>query len=339
MRFFCFSLLISLDLVSSMPTFEDLLPHALHATDMPKFIEYQKCFREKDQHDILKSFFLKEEFSTSLECIRCKEKKDDAENIQLIDENLDRIMNVIPDVDRNGQTILYSACKNGYGVIVDRLLNKKHSVNERTKLGFLPIDAAARQGNTAIVEKLLAYQNENHADEYGATALHWAALYGKKEVVSRLIKFGYDVNACAYKDLQTPLWMAVKGGKSYSNEAFSSEDHEEVVTLLLGAGAYINYLNPLSQTPLFMALRCSSITIACILLKHGADLNLLDQNTFLKYNKPLFNKMRENPYCFFCKKNKPDYECSRCSYVCYCSIKCQQDDWFFHQSLCERFSS
>lgn len=125
------------------------------------------------------------------------------------------------------------------------------------------VSATDRQGQSLlhvvptkdIAELLLARGvavNAKRTD--GATALHLAAVYGRKEVVQALLAHGADVNART-KDGITPLHYA-KGS--------------EVVELLLASGADANAADSGGNTPLYMA---DEPVVVELLLLRGAALN------------------------------------------------------------------
>lgn len=157
----------------------------------------------------------------------------------------------------------------------------------------------------------------------GATALHLAAVYGRKEVVQVLLAHGADVNAKT-KDGITPLHYAkgsevtklllASGAKvdvpdNGGNTPLYTANESAVVRLLLANDASINAKNLVGQTPLLRMIRtyisnlpAHSITIGPLddlfvvthgganievikaLLDHGADVNLDDREGYT----PLF---------------------------------------------------
>ena len=92
----------------------------------------------------------------------------------------------------------------------------------------------------------------------GFTALHYATLFDRTDVIKRLVDEGADVNRQDrwYKD--TPLHMAAL----YNNT--------EAVRLLLDNGADINLINDGNKTPLHVALKGSEIESLLLQLQQSA---------------------------------------------------------------------
>ena len=89
---------------------------------------------------------------------------------------------------------------------------------------------AAKDGDTDTVVAMIDAGDSIEQitdDEYGVTALHIAAVYGQVPVIQALLSRGAQIEQ-EDKDGQTPLILAAWRG------------HQEVVSLLLVAGANIN---------------------------------------------------------------------------------------------------
>lgn len=133
----------------------------------------------------------------------------------------------------------------------------------------------AKTGNTKKIEESMALvkEDERRADERRAfvnqqddtdkrwTALHWAAFYGKSEVVEILTKIGADVNAIG-KFGQSPLLCAV------------CNNYENIVLKLIESGALVNQQDSEGLTPLHMAARGGYINTVIMLILAGADPSL-----------------------------------------------------------------
>ena len=73
---------------------------------------------------------------------------------------------------------------------------------------------AAKQGNTAVIEKLLrdGVDVKTKDEEYQSTALMWAAHNGHAQAVRMLIDNGAEINARRFKG-ETALWFAAQKGQ------------------------------------------------------------------------------------------------------------------------------
>jgi hypothetical protein len=145
-----------------------------------------------------------------------------------------------------------------------------------SKIGFgqeSEIIEAAKSGNVEKVKALLKENPELIDTEdsgLGATALHWALLYGKKEVIKVLLAFDPDVNKAEAHGGTTMHWAA-------------HFDDAENIRWLLDRGAEIDHVNQYGRTPLLVAARRGNINVAKHLLDQGAKINakVLDGSTAL----------------------------------------------------------
>ena len=85
----------------------------------------------------------------------------------------------------------------------------------------------------------------SHGD--GWTALHWAAISNRTDVIERLVHEGADVSRQDNRRKETPLHKAAR----YNNT--------EAVRLLLDNGADINLKNNKNKTPLDYARKGSEV--------------------------------------------------------------------------------
>ncbi|XP_073442034.1 poly [ADP-ribose] polymerase tankyrase-2 isoform X1 [Dendrobates tinctorius] len=119
---------------------------------------------------------------------------------------------------------------------------------------------ACRNGDVERVRKLVASDNVNGRDTAGrkSTPLHFAAGFGRKDVVEYLLQSGANVHARDDGGL-IPLHNACSFG------------HAEVVNLLLRHGADPNARDNWNYTPLHEAAIKGKIDVCIVLLQHGAD--------------------------------------------------------------------
>ncbi|KAM9794275.1 poly [ADP-ribose] polymerase tankyrase-1-like [Syngnathus typhle] len=128
---------------------------------------------------------------------------------------------------------------------------------------FRELFEACRNGDVVRVKKLVDTANVNAKDMAGrkSTPLHFAAGFGRKDVVDHLLQTGANVHARDDGGL-IPLHNACSFG------------HSEVVSLLLCQGAEPNARDNWNYTPLHEAAIKGKIDVCIVLLQHGADPNI-----------------------------------------------------------------
>ncbi|KAM3913542.1 poly [ADP-ribose] polymerase tankyrase-2 isoform 3-T3 [Leptodactylus fuscus] len=136
---------------------------------------------------------------------------------------------------------------------------------------------ACRNGDVERVRKLVTADNVNSRDTAGrkSTPLHFAAGFGRKDVVEYLLQSGANVHARDDGGL-IPLHNACSFG------------HAEVVNLLLRHGADPNARDNWNYTPLHEAAIKGKIDVCIVLLQHGADPTIrnTDSRTALDLSDP-----------------------------------------------------
>uniref|UniRef100_A0A8C9S0K3 Poly [ADP-ribose] polymerase n=1 Tax=Scleropages formosus TaxID=113540 RepID=A0A8C9S0K3_SCLFO len=128
---------------------------------------------------------------------------------------------------------------------------------------FRELFEACRNGDVSRVKRLVDSGNVNAKDMAGrkSTPLHFAAGFGRKDVVEHLLQTGANVHARDDGGL-IPLHNACSFG------------HAEVVGLLLCQGADPNARDNWNYTPLHEAAIKGKIDVCIVLLQHGADPNI-----------------------------------------------------------------
>uniref|UniRef100_A0A8C7FV96 Poly [ADP-ribose] polymerase n=1 Tax=Oncorhynchus kisutch TaxID=8019 RepID=A0A8C7FV96_ONCKI len=137
-------------------------------------------------------------------------------------------------------------------------------VNIRTgNLAVTQLFEACRTGDVSRVKRLVDTVNVNAKDMAGrkSTPLHFAAGFGRKDVVEHLLETGANVHARDDGGL-IPLHNACSFG------------HAEVVSLLLCQGADPNARDSWNYTPLHEAAIKGKLDVCIVLLQHGADPNI-----------------------------------------------------------------
>jgi uncharacterized protein len=144
-----------------------------------------------------------------------------ANHIDVIDALLKRGFDVNA-VDREGNTLLMIAAKEGSPAATTRLLAAHPKVNARNEFGETALMLASIQGHLDIVRSLLIGGADSN--QPGWTPLMYAAANGHINIARLLISYGALVNATADNGY-TALMMAAREG------------HADLVSLLLSHGA------------------------------------------------------------------------------------------------------
>nr|XP_032525915.1 poly [ADP-ribose] polymerase tankyrase [Danaus plexippus plexippus] len=147
---------------------------------------------------------------------------------------------------------------------------------------------ACKVGDVARVKKLITPQSVNARDTAGrkSTPLHFAAGYGRREVVEILIAGGAALQARDEGGLQ-PLHNACSFG------------HADVVRALLAAGAPPAARDNWGYTPLHEAAAKGKVDVCIALLQHGADPNIrnTEGKTPLDLADPATKPVLTGEYC------------------------------------------
>ena len=168
----------------------------------------------------------------------------------------------------DGSTPLSLACQKGYAEIVELLLaHERIEVNKATTDdGSTPLSLACQNGHVNVVTLLLAHDrieaNKATTDD-GATPLSIACLKGHAKVVALLLAHdGIEVNQATTDGGTTALAWACQAGNL------------GVVALLLAHGGIeVNNARTDGGTPLHAAVYAQLLSLAQLLVVHGASLD------------------------------------------------------------------
>jgi ankyrin repeat protein len=171
-------------------------------------------------------------------------------------------------------------------------------VKARDADGNTPLHGTAAFDERAVAEALIAAGADVKAvDRFGRTPLHRAAECGASEVVEALLAAGADVNAADakglcpihvagysiwYRDFNSPLvsMLLAKGAKVSMVATVSLGTAEQIEARLKEDPEQVNAPAPKTEsdepvTPLLMAINREDIAIVNLLLRHGADPNVM----------------------------------------------------------------
>ncbi|CAG9762790.1 unnamed protein product [Ceutorhynchus assimilis] len=165
------------------------------------------------------------------------------------------------DVRNNrGLTALHLAAQMGHSAIVNMLLENGFSVdgtqiNQLTPLHY----ASSNHDDVHLIEILLKFDAEiERKNIFGRTALHLASQNGHSTVVNLLLKNGANVNARDNHG-ETPMHKSI------------SKNKQEIVSILLQHGALLNIKNYQQENALDTARSCNFPEIIQILVKHDEN--------------------------------------------------------------------
>jgi ankyrin repeat protein len=149
--------------------------------------------------------------------------------------------------------------------VVRKLIAQGIDPNSRAEDGLPAIHKALREDSPKVVEVLIdqAALNVNLRNSAGETPLMMAAIRGNLSAMKRLIERGAQVNQEGW----APLHYA------------ASQTAVEPLALLLDKGADINARSPNGSTALMMAARYGSEDGTKLLLRRGADAQLLNEQS------------------------------------------------------------
>jgi O-acetyl-ADP-ribose deacetylase (regulator of RNase III) len=133
-------------------------------------------------------------------------------------------------------------------------------------MGKRPLIVAALLGYREITELLLAHGADlQGTDDFGMTALHWAAQFGRSNIAELLISRGADIQA-PNKEGWTPLFSAAANGQKKAAE------------LMIAHGAEVNRRDLSGLTPLHVAAVRGFKDVTELFIAHGADSNAKDMH-------------------------------------------------------------
>ncbi|XP_057335584.1 ankyrin repeat and KH domain-containing protein mask-like isoform X2 [Microplitis mediator] len=187
----------------------------------------------------------------------------------------------------------------------------KRGANVNGVIGDIsPLQEAAQSGNKELVELLIKKgANVNHVTEFGRLALETVCDYNNLELAKILIDAGSDVIISL--DHYAPLKSAIKLNNQELAEYlinhcinaeitcnFSAalicavqENRKKIVELLIKNGANIDYTPKYGRSPLCSSIRNRSSEMTKVLIKAGADINLLSERC-----TPLIEAVRMKDY-------------------------------------------
>ncbi|KAG9943476.1 hypothetical protein KCU85_g8660, partial [Aureobasidium melanogenum] len=188
--------------------------------------------------------------------------------------------------DASGRTELHEII-GGHGKCdadtIKLFVSRGVNVNATDDENISAVHLAANRGDQSIVQALIAAGADvNIKSADGQTLLHEAAIGGSVDVIRSVLGYGVDLEA-RNNDNKTPLAVACA----------ERDGSDEVIQLLLAAGAKVSVVDRWGSTPLHQLANNSRTTAATMLLDTGEiDLALRTQSGL----SVLDNAAREGDY-------------------------------------------
>uniref|UniRef100_A0ABD2VUK8 Uncharacterized protein n=1 Tax=Trichogramma kaykai TaxID=54128 RepID=A0ABD2VUK8_9HYME len=163
--------------------------------------------------------------------------------------------------------------------------------NYRDEHGFTYFHGACMAGKRITVLKLLRAGVDVNLDTYACSPLHIAAQYRQKEIVDVLLKRGADPNARDHEQ-STPLHALSRPCfceyASCDNFCDCQKPVDDIVRMLVEKKADIEARDRHGDSPLQSSVSRFHVELTRSLLKHGADLNSLNQDRMFSWNFTTF---------------------------------------------------
>ena len=141
-----------------------------------------------------------------------------------------------------------------------------------------PFVAAAHDGDVSTVARLIKQGTsvDQRGELGGWTALHAAAAEGQVGVAKLLLEHGATVDVLDEQGY-TPLHTTARSSFGHGHSPKTAPQRTEVAASLLDHGAAVNARTPYGDTTLSEAVLPNNIGLVKLLLAHGADPNIANQ--------------------------------------------------------------
>lgn len=202
-------------------------------------------------------------------------------------------------VDSRQLTALHWACIKGNVQVIPLLIEKGADINAKDDRGFTPLHWACLEGNKEVSELLLKLGADiNAQDIEGITPLHLTCEQGREEIAQVLVNAGALVNAVDEEQL-TPLHLAIRSKNEKIVELLTTQrsiiidvkdvngstplhlasisGSNEIIRMVLAAGAEVNAKDSTGMTPLHWASVQGDEEAVKLLLQQGADIHVTDE--------------------------------------------------------------
>lgn len=181
-------------------------------------------------------------------------------NLEILSNLLHQNPSILADtrLASPAESLLHEAIKHGHSDFVHELMRlDPHIATDMNQYGFRPLDVASIMGNTAIVKTMLSFDRNlcGVAGRDSRTALHYAAVKGRVEIIGELLSTCPDCIDQITVHGETALHLAVQYCQF---EAFN-----ELVNWLdrLGKASIINVGDGDGNTALHLAVSTKQFAV------------------------------------------------------------------------------
>ncbi|KAB0791382.1 hypothetical protein PPYR_03182 [Photinus pyralis] len=192
----------------------------------------------------------------------------------------------------NFSSILCLAAKNGWEEMVEDLIKNGADIHHRNNDNETPLLLALCESRVNVVKLLFKAILAHDLKDGELNYLHRAAEFGDNQIVSDLLKKGFEINkrndygetplllAFHHEKLSTAKLLLAKGADrnvvSYGEalpcfHAFARFGWDDMVRSMLEEGVDVNAKSHQGCTPLHVATQNENFSTIAVLLAHGAD--------------------------------------------------------------------
>ena len=175
---------------------------------------------------------------------------------------------------------LRSAARDGNLPEVRRLCEAGADIDAQDGRGYFPLGGAVANGHVDVAEYLLGRGADiNQASQLGWRPVFTAVQRRDAEMLRLLLKYAPELDARTEMLLgrwDSPIPGVSPAGFTALHQA-AAHKRDDLVALLLEAGANPNLRDDDGRTPLHLACERSSLETVVVLLRHGANPALADR--------------------------------------------------------------
>ena len=169
-------------------------------------------------------------------------------------------------VDNYGDSALHYSAKNGNVAGIRLLLDHNADMNMTNKNGTTPLMISCqKKDRIAAVKILLQEYNVNLVDNYGQSALHYAAANDNVDAIRLLLDHKANINMANKKGL-TPLMYSIK-----------KQHRIGAATILLKEYADVNHVDNSGHSSLHYAAARDNVDAIRLLLDHNINVNITNK--------------------------------------------------------------